>query len=148
MRLSLSIISMVAAFCALTAFLYLLRFNAKRKKPRPPFTQDSRPGPGQSLLVELDVINETLRCYSVFAVVSPATIFGDSGPNLSVSVGELWSKLDRGMVVVQPTHARAVFFVQCLDSLAVHIHQFGLLQWQWLEGTCSGDDRAGWHDPA
>lgn len=99
MRLSLSIISMVAAFCALTAFLYLLRFNAKRKKPRPPFTQDSLPGPGQALLVELDVINETLRCYYVFAVVSPATIFGvhllqsyfcgaaESSVRLLVSVG-------------------------------------------------------------
>ena len=71
-----------------------------------------------------------------------------SNDNPGVSDGEFWSKLDRGMVVVQPTHARAVFFVQGLDSLAVHVHQFGLLQWQWLEGTCSGDDRAGWHDPA
>ncbi len=99
MRLPVSILSMVATFCVLTAVLYLLRFYAKRKKLRPLFIRDPLPGPGDSLLVELDVINEALKRYYIFAVVSPATIFAvhlfqsyfggaaESSVRLLVSVG-------------------------------------------------------------
>jgi hypothetical protein len=74
MRPPISILVMAATFCVLTAVLYLLRFYAKRKRSRTPLSRDRLPSPGQSLLVELDVINKELRGYYVFAVLSPATI--------------------------------------------------------------------------
>jgi len=99
MRLPFSILVMAATFCALTAVLYWLRFYAKRKKSQAALTRDLLPSPGKSLLVELDVINEELRGYYIFAVLSPATIlavhllqsyFGgaeENGVRLIVSVG-------------------------------------------------------------
>ena len=99
MPLSISIIVMVATFCGLTTVLFLLRFYAKRKKSRAPLTRNLLPGLGQSLLVELDLINEELRGYYGFAVLSPATIlavhllqsyFGgaeENGLRIIVSVG-------------------------------------------------------------
>jgi hypothetical protein len=90
---------MAATFCGLTAVLYLLRFYTKRKKSRASLTPNLPPSPGQSLLVNLDAINEDLRGYYGFAVVSPATIlavhllqsyFGgaeQNGVRLIVSVG-------------------------------------------------------------
>jgi hypothetical protein len=99
MRLPISILVMIATFCALTAVLYLLSFYAKGRKPRPPSTRDLLPSPGQSLLAELDVINEELRRYYIFAVLSPVTIFAvhllqsylggvkESSERLIVSVG-------------------------------------------------------------
>ena len=99
MRLPISILIMFASFCVLTAVLYLLRFYAKRKKPSPPLTRDLLPSPGQSLLAELDMINQDFRRYCVFAVLSPAIIFAvhlcqsyfgkaaESGVRLMVSAG-------------------------------------------------------------
>ena len=75
MRLTVSILSMVTAFCLLTAVLCVLHFYAKRKKPQPPFGRDLPSGLGQSLLVESDAINKALRRYYAFGVLSSATIF-------------------------------------------------------------------------
>jgi hypothetical protein len=99
MRLPISILIMFASFCVLTAVLYLLGFYAKRKKPSPLVTRDLLPNPGQSLLAELDMINQEFRRYGVFAVLSPVIIlavhlsqsyFGgaaESGVRLMVSAG-------------------------------------------------------------
>lgn len=75
MRLPISILIMAAAFLVGSVVLYLLRFYTKRKKLRPSFSQDLLRSPGHSLLAELDLINEDLRRYCVFAVLSPVTIF-------------------------------------------------------------------------
>jgi hypothetical protein len=75
MHLPASILSMVAAFCVLTAVFYLLGYHAKRKQPRPTFSPDPRSGPGKSWLAKLDAINRDLRRYSLLAVFSPVSIF-------------------------------------------------------------------------
>jgi hypothetical protein len=99
MRLSVSILSMVAACCVLTAVFYLLGHYAKRKLSQPPFGRDPLPGPGQAWLVELDAINKDLRRYYLFIVCAPAIIFAvhlsqsyfgaaaESSARLLVSIG-------------------------------------------------------------
>jgi hypothetical protein len=99
MRLPISIFIMAGAFLAGTVVLYLMRFYTKRKKFRPSLSQDLRRSPGQSLLAELDLINEDLRRYCIFAVLSPVTIFAvhlllsyviaadKSGVRLMVAIG-------------------------------------------------------------
>jgi hypothetical protein len=99
MRLSISILVMVATFCALTAVLYGWRFYARQQKLRLTLTRDLPQSQEQSLAAELELINKDLRRYCAFAVLSPLTIlavyllqsyFGgaqDSGVRLLLSAG-------------------------------------------------------------
>jgi len=55
--------------------LHFLRIHQKRKNPPTPLTCDILRGPGQSLLTQIDSLNQEIQVYSIALLTIPILIF-------------------------------------------------------------------------
>ena len=75
MYLLISILLVIASPFVIIGILYLFLLYQKQKKLRSPFTQDFLKGPGQTLLFQLDAVNEDLMVYFISALTVPLSIY-------------------------------------------------------------------------
>ncbi len=75
MNLLFPILPVVGPLLLIIGVICLFRFYQKQKKRRSPFTRELLRSPGQSLLAQLDAINEDLIFYLILALVMPLIIY-------------------------------------------------------------------------
>jgi Nuclease-related domain len=71
----ISVVFIIAPVLIIFGILYLFRFYMRQEKRRSPFTEDFLRSPGQSLLSELDAVNEDLMVYYMYALLMPLVIY-------------------------------------------------------------------------
>ena len=71
----ISILFIIGSPFVIIGILHLFRSYEKQKKLRSPFTQDFLRGPGQSLLLKLNAVNEDLMVYLISALMAPPVIY-------------------------------------------------------------------------
>jgi len=75
MYLLISILSIIASPFVIIGILYLFLLYQKQKKLRSPFIRDFLRSPGQTLLFQLDAVNEDLMVYLISTLTVPLSIY-------------------------------------------------------------------------